>query len=292
MHIDGVVHRHDRARRAELETGPITGDHAGPYRVRGAWLVDEQVDPALTAMLEAGLRPGCVDAAAQLGLWVPVIEGTHAYMPRRGSGILEDLELVPTRYIHVPKGSVKHALPVHLHTPLVRSWPDLHPVPSVTMMLEQVVRCLPVAEAAMVLESALHERKVDRTALDRVLAPLPREKRRQLSRVRSDAGSGTETKVRWWLESRRVNLRSQVFITGVGYVDLLVGTNWVIECDSRQYHDNDPQYYKDRQRDLRLRSKGYLVTRLTWEQVFLDWEMTSRQLLVALHRREHRRRVA
>ena len=77
-----------------------------------------------------------------------------------------------------------------------------------------------------------------------------------------------------------------------GRVDLKLGQNWIIECDSVQFHDNPRQYHLDRARDLQLQARRYTVTRLTWEQVFLDWERTSELLLTILRRREHRRPLA
>lgn len=72
-------------------------------------------------------------------------------------------------------------------------------------------------------------------------------------------------------------------------MDLLVGESWVIECDSREFHDDPLSYDRDRQRDLLLTVRGYLVTRLSWEQVFLRWEETEQMLLAILRRGEYRR---
>ncbi|MFC0673035.1 hypothetical protein [Brachybacterium hainanense] len=51
------------------------------------------------------------------------------------------------------------------------------------------------------------------------------------------------------------------------------------------------RYDEDRDRDLYLRSLGYHVTRLTWEQVSLRWPQTELMLLRILRRGEHRRRL-
>src|SRR5699024_11951331 len=67
------------------------------------------------------------------------------------------------------------------------------------------------------------------------------------------------------------------------------GTNWVIECDSRSFHDDPNRYREDRRRDLALAERGYRVTRLTREQVFLQWGEPEQMLLTMLRRREHRR---
>ena len=61
----------------------------------------------------------------------------------------------------------------------------------------------------------------------------------------------------------------------------------MIECDSREFHDDPLSYDADRARDLDLTSRGYRVTRLSWEQVFLRWEETQAMLLAILRRGEH-----
>ncbi|WP_246954506.1 DUF559 domain-containing protein [Brachybacterium sp. Marseille-Q7125] len=157
------------------------------------------------------------------------------------------------------------------------------------MTLQHAARCQSLVYAAILIESALEQGALRRAELHQVLEPLPGRLRESLSRVRSDAQSGTETAVRWWLEQRGVPVRSQVQILRGVRVDLLVGNTWVIECDSRQFHDDPLQYQRDRERDLALAARGYRVTRLTWEQVFITWENTTQMLQEILRRREHRR---
>lgn len=154
------------------------------------------------------------------------------------------------------------------------------------------MRCLSVRDAAILLESALNRRKISMGEVERLLAALPAVRRAQLARVTPLSESGTETAVRWWLESLHVPVTPQVRVAGVGRVDLKLGTSWIIECDSATYHDNPEQYHRDRARDLRLQARRYMVTRLTWEQVFLGWEETKAQLLTIIRRRDHRRPLA
>ncbi|WP_240613340.1 endonuclease domain-containing protein [Brachybacterium endophyticum] len=177
--------------------------------------------------------------------------------------------------------------PLALHGPALRAWPDEDPVPNIRLTLDHAARCLPPVKAAILIESALHQHRMTSWQLEQLLAGLPTRTAGQLSRVRTDAQSGTETAVRWWFESRRVTVRSQAQLLPDARVDLLIGTNWVIECDSRRFHDDPQQYREDRRRDLALAARGYRVTRLTWEQVFLEWEKTEEMLLRILHRRQH-----
>ncbi|MFC0675099.1 endonuclease domain-containing protein [Brachybacterium hainanense] len=165
-------------------------------------------------------------------------------------------------------------------------------MPPLLTVLEHGARCLPIPEAAGIVESALEKGLLSGSGLEQLLARLPRDVRRALSRVRGDAGSGTETTVRWWFKSRRIPVRAQVTVPGAGRVDLLVGESWVIECDSHRFHEIPGQYAEDRRRDLVLRALGFTVTRLTGEQVFLSWPQTARMLEAVYRRGDHRRPVA
>lgn len=274
----------------------------GTIRAVGQWYVTAEAPEDLVALLALDVRPTCLDAAALHGLWVPLASGVHVFRPRAveyPAPVPRVLQLRrridPERGELVPLPEPVEGMPrrvpqpLVLHRPRLRTWPDDDPVPDLQQTLDHAARCLPTFKAAILIESALNQGKVSGTELARLLEGLPRTVRTPLSRVRSDAQSGTETAVRWWLEGRCVRVRSQVRLAPGTRVDLLVGTNWVIECDSRRFHDDPERYREDRRRDLELGSRGYRVTRLTWEQVFLEWEATEQMLRSMLHRREHRR---
>lgn len=273
MRITGIVHRSDLglfdidepARRRLLRRGLME-------RV-GAWYVRSVAPPDLVELLRQGVRATCVSAAPHHGLWTPLHEGSHVYRPRGVPDLEESSDLVP-------------------HGTTMRSWPDRDPVASLELTLEHAARCLPVRDAAILFESALNSRRLSGRDAQRIVAGLPSTRRHQLARISPLAESGTETAVRWWLESLHVPVTAQVRVPGVGRVDLKLGESWVIECDSVRFHDNPQQYHLDRSRDLQLQALRYTVTRLTWEQVFLDWEKTSELLLTILRRREHRRPLA
>jgi very-short-patch-repair endonuclease len=273
MRIRGIVHisqlgTHgigDAARRRFLRRGLME-------RV-GSWYVRDVAPPEVVALLRQGVRPTCVSAARLHGLWTPLHEGEHVYRPRGPVSPETSSSLV-------------------MHGSDLRSWPDRSPVAGLELTLTHAARCLPVRDAAILFESALNKRLITMVAAQRIIAGLPRARRAQLSRVSPLAESGTETAVRWWLESLHVPVAPQVRVPGVGRVDLRLGESWVIECDSVQFHDNPRQYHLDRARDLQLQAHRYTVTRLTWEQVFLDWDRTSAHLRTILRRREHRRPLA
>lgn len=270
-------------------------------RAVGQWYVTDEAPEDLVALLALGVRPTCLDAAALHGLWVPLADGVHTFRPRmveyptpapRVRQIRRQVDPGSKALMPLPEpvdgAPTRKPQPVVLHRPRLRAWPDDDPVPDLPLAVDHAARCLPTVKAAILIESALNQGKLTRWQLEHLLDGLPQKRRTPLSRVRSDAQSGTETAVRWWLESRCVKVRSQVQLAPRIRVDLLVDTRWVIECDSRRFHDDPDQYREDRRRDLALASRGYRVTRLTWEQVFLEWAGTERMLQTMLRRREHR----
>lgn len=256
------------------------------------WYITPEAPPDIVAILRLGVRPTCLDAASLHGLWTPPHTGTHVYRPRQivTGPELGDARVIPVRRRSGQTAPQREPQPVHLHGPAMRSWSDHDPVPDLDLVLTHAGRCLPTVKTAVLLESALHLGVLRRRDLDRILGALPQRIHRPLSRVRADAESGTETTMRWWMESRGFPVRSQVhFPDGRRRMDLLVGRSWVIECDSREFHDDPLSYDEDRRRDFFLAARGYRVTRLSWEQVFLRWADTEQMLLAILHRGEHRR---
>ena len=278
MKIPGILHRSEMADRGFPEAKRRRLQQQGQIRRLGPWYTTSKAPAELLPVLARGVRLTCVSAAERHGLWAPLHEGIHAYRPRGLSPVEPD--------------GADAAPELFMHGTSLRRWPDIDPVADLPLALEHAARCLPVRDAAILYESAVHKKHLTLDQAHRLVEAMPRDLRVPLSRISASAESGTETAVRWWLEGRRVGVTPQVWIPDVGRVDLKVGRNWIIECDSRQFHYNEDQYHLDRARDLRLRVRGYIVTRLTWEQVFLDWASTEKQLLTVLRRREHRRRLA
>lgn len=96
------------------------------------------------------------------------------------------------------------------------------------------------------------------------------------------ADSGTESLVRQRLRGKRVRVRTQVRIDGVGRVDMVLGRRVVLEVDSRAHHTEADSYQRDRLRDLKLLARGFVVIRVTWEQVMFGWADVEPLILTAL----------
>lgn len=101
--------------------------------------------------------------------------------------------------------------------------------------------------------------------------------------------SGTETIIRLRLRGLKIALRTQVDIPGVGRVDFLVGDRLIIEADSVEHHL--PKYQSDRRRDRVATGLGFLVIRLTYEDVVYRWDVVVKDILAVIRRRDHRKPI-
>jgi very-short-patch-repair endonuclease len=264
------------------------------------WYGTHETPESTRLALRCGMRETCMSALEHHGVWIPPFEGIHLTCPRgrvtsAAKRILQDWERPFDREESLSSsGEGDSRAPVVLH-PGLRAWPDDEPVVPVLVALAHAGRCVGPLEALIVFESVLREKKASKDALVQVQAGLPQRVRNAKGPIRRSAGSGTETKVRRALELEQVDVTPQWHIDGVGFVDLLVGERLVIECDSRAHHTGRTAYQRDRLRDQVLTSLGYIHVRLTWEQVFLEWERTLaylRGLIAAgLHRFPRRRRL-
>ena len=64
-----------------------------------------------------------------------------------------------------------------------------------------------------------------------------------------------------------LRVEPQVFVAGVGWVDLVVEGRVVVEVDGFAYHADAKQFALDRRRDAALVAMGYRVLRFTWVDV-------------------------
>ena len=220
------------------------------------------------AAAAAGGRIGCLTGLRDHGVWVPPTTHPHIITPR-----------------WLPAGvtGVQHSLP------RAASWAPGVIRYDVVECLRHVLRHHDVETSLIVLESACNLRLVSVTTVGDLIAECPAPIAEQLTRFDPRSESGSETRVRLFLERLGYPVRPQVSIRGVGRVDLLVGESLIIECDSHAHHTGETQYQNDRSRDLNALAGGYRVVRLTWEQIFLTWASTQTLLLTHLRTRRYRR---
>ncbi|WP_394277871.1 endonuclease domain-containing protein [Luteococcus sp.] len=238
--------------------------------VRRGWYGAPQADPRVLRAVKAGGALTCASALAHHGAWD--VTGTLVHV-RRDHNFTSPLS-----------AGLKHC-----HSAGGTRGAPLRAVDDLATALRAAWGCLGPEELVQVCDSLLHRRMM---TLDELAAILPRGRRTDLLLRHCDlAESGTETLVRLRLRRRGIQLRPQVWITPGDRVDLLVGERLVIEVDSRAHHTGIERFSADRERDLRLRSLGYTVVRLTYQQVVHGWPAVEQSLLAMVRRGDHRWRV-
>jgi very-short-patch-repair endonuclease len=152
--------------------------------------------------------------------------------------------------------------------------------------IASAANCLDAEGLVVALDSMLNKRMIDMAAAKDVVASSRYARLQLAERCDARSESGTETIIRLRLRARGIRLRSQVDIPGVGRVDFLVGDRLIIEADSREHHL--PAYQTDRTRDRVATGRGYLVIRLTYEDVVYRWDAAFADIQSVIRRRAHR----
>lgn len=163
-------------------------------------------------------------------------------------------------------------------------------VDSLLDALACAARCVSQEYLVAILDSVLHHRLATMAELEATLKDAPPRVLALLGELDEKAGSGTESLVRFRLSRLGIDVRTQKYFDGVGWVDLLVGDRMIIECDSKSHHLGE-QYHNDRSRDLISMAEGRITVRLTYESVLFDWATVEPLLLELIRRRAHRSRV-
>lgn len=208
------------------------------------------------------------------------------------AAVLHGVELwTPPARLHVtiPLGSVRAAEGVRVHRAALSS-PDLDPDRAVTGLLRTLCDCartMPVIESVVILDSALRGRLVTVAELRRA-AQAARGSgslalRRAVGQVDPRAGSPLESVLRLWVGVTLAAVRTQVWIAGVGEVDILVDDWLVVEADGFEFHSDRSTYRGDRRRANALADLGYTLLRFTWEDVRLRpaWVLAQVQAVLA-----------
>lgn len=237
-------------------------------RLRHGWWAVPGADEDIVSAVRTGGVLACVSALEKHGAWVPRTDSPHirASARARRSGR-------PVGRCSVGRGGFPSA------------------VDPADVALACASRCLPGEQFVAVCDSVLNLRILTSSEVVSALANESASVRRLLERVDGSSQSGTESLVRLRLRSARIGVRTQVTIPGVGRVDLLVGRRLIIEIDSRAHHTGVEHYATDRRRDRMSVAGGYLVLRVTYEDVMYGWKEVFADISALVHRREHQRRV-
>ena len=153
--------------------------------------------------------------------------------------------------------------------------------------LLELSHCATELQAVTALDSVLNLRILTIDDLHRLAQNSTQKFRRYVLRVSEGMQSGYETKMKLFLCANRIRFQSQVVIRGVGRVDFLVGERLVIEMDGFQYHSVD-QFSSDRQRDIELHRRGYIVIRISSRMADREWDAVCASILDFTRRRMQR----
>lgn len=256
---------------------------AGVFRrVAPGWYALPDASSHAVKAVQVGGRVTCSSALALLGAWdlksplthVRVRLGAGGEMRRRAGG---------TRDVAAQSraGVRLHRRPRSLALPLGKDAVD-----DVESAVGSALLCLDEPDLVVVVDSLLQRRILEFGTLEAFAARVPSGALSKLRYVSGAAMSGTESKVRFWLQSGGHRVEPQSWFEGVGFVDLLVDGWLVIECDSRLHHTDQAAFEGDRSRDLVLNGvrvhSRVRVVRLSYRQVMFDWEATTLALLGVL----------
>jgi very-short-patch-repair endonuclease len=235
-------------------------------RIRRGWYATPHAPQPVVSAVRAGGRLGCCSALRLSGVWVLDDDVVHVTV---GAGAHPSLA-----------GSQR----VKLHwagTGLDNSYP----MTGVLEALDQYVRCGSEVAVVAAADSALNQGLATESEVLAMLSKTARG-RRIAARLDPNSQSGLESIARFALVRHGIKLRTQVFVAGVGRVDLIVGDRLVIELDGEEWHGG-ARFEEDRRRDLALVAAGYLVVRLSYKQVLGDWATVESSLLAIIRRRDH-----
>ena len=231
------------------------------------WFALADANPCVARARRLNAVITCVTAASFYGLAVLNPDASiHLGVPdQRGSRRRPSRPLTGTVLHRERHGGTAPDVPVPLAPPVEA--------------MARVLRCMPAAEAIVMVDSALQKRLVTVEELAHVLiGPGSVEARESLARCDGRSRSVIETLARLALRADGFEVRVGVVIAGVGEVDLLVCECVVVECDGFAYHSGRREYREDRRRDRELVARGFVVLRFTWEEIISDPGRVAREV--------------
>lgn len=235
-------------------------------RLRRGWFAWNAHPDALSAVARSGCV-SCLTALGRHGAWLPRGSALHC---RLADGQRDRVA-----------GALKGCRPFGANPAVARAIDD------VETAFRCALRCAGAEDLVAVADSLVHRRIATLEQLRAWSTGAPASRRRLLDLVDAAAESGTESMVRL-----RIRCRTQVVLWRGRRVDLLVGDRLIIECDSVEHHTDRDAYQRDRRYDRIHVSQGYLVVRLTWQQVHDEWPAIEQDILAIVRRGDHRWRGA
>lgn len=237
-----------------VNSGLMLNSRHGIYRL-------PQANDDFVRAYEANAAVTCVSAAGHYALWTlqtPAQPHLAACHRRLDGGIL------PHRF----SGNISA-----LHPPVL-------PLKNV---LIHALQCLPELEALVMVECAHGRGDIDLEFLRRLLPGARNGRARAvLDLVERGSDSLLETVARVLFRRHGFDVRTQVYLAGIGYVDFLLNGCLIVEIDGVGFHLNKPQFKKDIRRNNVGAATGYRVLRYLYEDVLHRPEEMLAQIRLAL----------
>lgn len=227
----------------------------------------ELVHPDHVVARQHGAVITCVSAAGHHG--IPLLH-------RPGSVHLA----VPSTRTRLKNGALRNDLVVHRELHPITTVPRREWLADAATTLNRMLLCCDELDAVIALDHVLTKSLVTRDQIHLPgRGPSARRVKRALERTRPGARSLLETMARLDLEDAGIPVEVAVRIDGVGEVDMLVGRKIAVETDGSGHADS-LQWQVDRERDLRLAERGFVVVRLTYRQVLAGRTVPAVQRLL------------
>ena len=229
-------------------------------KLRRGWYANAQHNALAAEAVRRGGAATCFSACEIYGLWTPRHRGIHVAVGRGHRW-------------HSTRDCSYHVLDRHQYE---------GPVVPLNDCLLHVVKYHDPESALVVIESALNLKRISRADVEEILALASVSKGKVLQYFSELSQSGSESRVALFLRGLKFEVVQQVWILGVGRVDIVVDNWLIIECDSREFHTQEKDYETDRARDLAAKAAGYRVVRLSFRQIWSEWDETKNILLKIL----------
>lgn len=159
--------------------------------------------------------------------------------------------------------------------------------PPVANVLLQMATCCGEEAFFAALESALRHALLPSAGARWLLRHLPVSLRWLVGFARADADSGLESLIRLRLHRIGIEVRSQVFIDGVGEVDFVIGDRLIVEADGRANHERERERQKDLRRDAIAAASGFTTLRFTYSLIVDEWPLVQSAIVGMIHRTAH-----
>lgn len=263
--VHGVYYRDEFAELGIGERERRRMVHAGELTVpRKDWYATAHCNAQVTDAVKAGGVLTCVSALSYYGFWTP-----PGY-----------------REVHVRSARGKRKTSCRGYSPMAAGRTAVDPV---TTALECAARCMSEEDWIAVCDSVQNTLGLSADGLRGEMGPLPKYVQAMFDKTDSNSQSGTESVSRVRLRAQNFKVVVQPGIAEVGRADLRVG-RLVIECDGRQYHSSAEEFQNDRTRDRKAAVGGWIVFRLTYDDVLFGWDEVLQDIRAITNKDRHRSR--